>query len=71
MCYVSEKLKKDDNIQQYAPPYVVLTHSHDDDTIRQPLWAEFTDDYQYLYTNYELIAKTDSTICDIELLKRK
>lgn len=71
MCYVSEKLKKDDNIQQYAPAYVVLTHSHDDDTIRQPSWAEFADDYQYIYANYELIAKTDSTICDIELFKRK
>lgn len=71
MCYVSEQLKEDDDIQSYFPPYVVLTHSHDDDTIRQPSWAEFTEDYNYIYSNYEVVAKTDSLICDIELLKRK
>ena len=63
--------KEDDDIQSYFPPYVVLTHSHDDDTIRQPSWAEFTEDYNYIYSNYEVVAKTDSLICDIELLKRK
>lgn len=71
MCYVSEQLKKSDDIRLYNPPYVVLTHSHDDDTIRQPSWARFAEDYEYIYANYEIVAKTDSLICDIELLRRK
>ena len=71
MCYLSEKLKKEDDIKIFCPPYVVLTHAHDDDTIRQPSWARFAEDYSYIEANYDLLAKTDSTICDIQLYKRK
>ena len=71
MCYVSEKLKREDDIKLFNPPYIVLTHCHDDDTIRQPIWAYFDEDYQYIYANYDLIAETDRAVCDIELFRRK
>ena len=71
MYYVSEKLKNEDDIKKYAPPYVVLTHSNDIDTINQPSWASFNIDYKYIDKNYDLLAETDHNICDIELYKRK
>lgn len=71
MYNVSEKLKFADDIKKYSPPYVVLTHSHDDDTISLPSWANYSIDYRYIETNYDLVAKTDSTICNIELYKRR
>lgn len=70
MYHISERLKKVDDIKMYAPPYILLTHSCDADTINQPLWANYNVDYKYIEKNYILVAKTDSTICNIELYKR-
>lgn len=71
MYCVDEHLKAIDDIKQYTPLYVVLTHTEDKDTTWLPIWAKYTDDYRFIDANYEFVAATDSTICNLELYKRK
>lgn len=63
-CGQSDELHQKDNIADYNPLWVIKVHIKDRKDPR-----EKSD--HILYERYDLVAKTDSTICNIDLYKRK
>jgi len=65
---IDPNLKKRDNIQEKRPKWVVVNH-HDIDLMMSEM-SFHTADYAFIETNYTLVARTDTTICDIMLYRR-
>ena len=74
MAIVDAGLKELDNITIKRPRWVALTHKCDDSYFHgnNILMSDFfKDDYHFIETHYEQVARTDTTICDIELWRRR
>ena len=61
MYQVDKKLKEEDSIIKKSPEYVLFSEDHPKDS----------SDYVFILNNYDIIARTDSTVCRIALFKRK
>ena len=61
MYQVDERLKEDDNIILKRPKYVLFSEVNSRDSL----------DYKFIVTNYELVAKTDTSVCNITLFKKR
>ena len=77
MCFVDPLLAKTDLITDHHPKWVLLTHESDEMNvlIKSPTTGVarhfFEPGYDYVEANYDRVARTDTTICDIELWRRK
>lgn len=78
MFYVDPQLAERDNIIVYKPLWVLLEHSNDNNacnlpgkTTPEPAIEQFKSGYNFIEMNYQQVARTDTTICDIELWRRK
>ena len=61
MYKLDERLKKDDDIILKQPKYVLFSEEHPRDSL----------DYVFIMTHYDLVANTDTTVCKIELYRKK
>ena len=77
MLDIDPKLAETDDITKHYPKWVLLEHTYDyagdyaGKTSSNPAIIRFRPGYDFIEANYERIARTDTTICDIELWKRK
>lgn len=76
MAFIDPMLAESDNIEKKKPLWITLTHENDDlceaagkDVGR--LFNYFQPGYDYIEANYDRVARTDTTICDIELWRRR
>lgn len=76
MAFVDPLLAETDRIQEKCPLWVTLTHEND--CFCQAAGKEvgrlfdyFRPGYDFIEKNYDRIARTDTTICDIELWRRR
>lgn len=76
MAFVDPKLAESDNIEKKKPLWITLTHENDN--LREVagkdvgrLFDYFQPGYDYIEANYDRMARTDTTICDIELWRRR
>ena len=76
MAFVDPKLAESDNIEKKKPLWITLTHENDNlrEAARKDvgrLFDYFQPGYDYIEANYDRMARTDTTICDIELWRRR
>lgn len=71
MYAIDTTLKCVDNVIINEPPYILLSHDDDKDDVWYPESCRYDRDYAFISENYNCIAKTDSTICNLELYQRK
>jgi len=77
MCFVDPSLAETDIISDYHPKWVLLTHEADEmhnlpgKTTSGPARELFQLGYDYIESHYQKISRTDTTICDIELWRRR
>lgn len=76
MAFVDPMLAESDNIEKKNPLWVTLTHENDNRCEAAGkevgrLFDYFQPGYDYIEANYDRVARTDTTICDIELWKRR
>lgn len=76
MAFVDPMLAESDKIEEKNPLWVTLTHENDNlceaagkEVGR--LFDYFQAGYDYIEANYDRVARTDTTICDIELWRRR
>lgn len=68
MVFIDETLRKSDDVKEHNPKWIMLSRD------AESVWL-FDDwqrrDWEYIQANYECIAMTNPSICEIELWKRK
>ncbi|MBP5398653.1 MAG: hypothetical protein J6Y32_08560 [Bacteroidales bacterium] len=76
MGFVDPILAESDRIEDHAPLWVLLTHADDP----YPYWMNpegplmkeyFQAGYDYIESQYDCVAKADTTVCSLELWKRR
>jgi len=68
MNMVDSVLRESESIKLHMPLWIMLTHEYDKEMSD---WTKWDKDYQFIDENYSFVAQTDTSICDIELYKRK
>lgn len=64
----SPELQASDNIQTKKPLWIVLTHRYYNEGESSKI---FIKNHDVIERNYTLVARTDTTVCDVELWKKK
>ena len=68
MSFIDPGLNEHEDMCRIKPPYVFLTHEVDGDKNECNF---FKSSFDFIEAYYERVARTDTTICDIELWQRK